>query len=109
MAQRALPLEQAVDEANALCDRILPRFLQVHDRIRPTTGADLALYLQGLRHGVRGSNEWGMRVPRYLSLGRWPDEREDLSLTYAQEPSDSRPGPVEGAPGIAWWWDADLV
>ncbi|WP_199828827.1 terpene synthase family protein [Streptomyces sp. NRRL B-24085] len=109
MAQRALPLQQAVHEANALRDRILVRFLQLHDRVRPTAGTELARYLQGLRHGMRGNNEWGMRVPRYLSLGRWPDEREDLSLTFAQEPSDSRPGPVEGAPCIAWWWDADLV
>jgi hypothetical protein len=109
MAQRALPLQQAVYEANALRDRILVRFLRLHDRVRPTAGTDLALYLQGLRFGLRGNNEWGMRVPRYLSLGRWPDEREDLSLTFAQEPSDARPGPVEGAPGIAWWWDADLA
>lgn len=108
MAERAISLQQAVHEANALRDRILVRFLHLHDRVRPTAGSDLAVYLQGLRYGVRGNNEWGMRVPRYLSLGRWPDEREDLSLTFSEEPSDSRPGPVEGVPTIAWWWDADL-
>ncbi|MGW7065432.1 terpene synthase family protein [Streptomyces sp. NPDC054855] len=108
MAERGIPLQQAVHEANALRDRMLRRFLHLHDRVRPTAGTDLATYLQGLRYGVRGNNEWGLRVPRYLSLGHWPDEMEDLSLTWADEPCDRRPGPVEGAPSVAWWWDPDL-
>lgn len=31
-----------------------------------------------------------------------------MPLAWAEEPSDLRPGPVESAPSIAWWWDADL-
>ncbi|MFI0242910.1 terpene synthase family protein [Streptomyces sp. NPDC016845] len=108
MAVRELPLQQAVDEANGLRDRILRRFLALHDRVRPAAGEDLVTYLQGLRHGLRGNNEWGLRVPRYLSQGYWPDEMEDTSLAWAESPSDMRPGPVEGAPSIAWWWDPDL-
>jgi hypothetical protein len=108
MAAQSLSLQQAVDAANNMRDRILRRFLELHDRVRPTAGVDLATYLQGLRHGVRGNNEWGLRVPRYLSLGQWPDEREEMALVWAEEPSDLRPGPVEGAPSMAWWWDADL-
>ncbi|MGW0423320.1 terpene synthase family protein [Streptomyces sp. NPDC003015] len=108
MAERGLPFPQAAEEANRLRDRMMLRFLELHDRLRPTAGADLATYLQGLRHGVRGNNEWGLRVPRYLSIGQWPDEMEGTSLNWADTPSDTRPGPVEGAPGIAWWWDADL-
>ncbi|MFE6489238.1 hypothetical protein ACFVGN_40790 [Streptomyces sp. NPDC057757] len=68
-AGRSLSLPQAVTEANGLRDRTLPRFLELHDRVRPTAGADLGVYLQGLRHWVRGNNERGMRVPRCLSLG----------------------------------------
>ncbi|WP_282793937.1 hypothetical protein [Streptomyces sp. CC224B] len=109
MAERDLTLQQAVDEAARLRDRVLLRFLDLHDRVRPTAGTDLATYLQGLRYGMRGNNEWGLRVPRYLSQGSWPDSMEELPLTYAEEPSDTRPGPVEGAPSIAWWWDADLA
>lgn len=109
MAERGIGLQQAVGEAAGLRDRILLRFLDLYDRVRPTAGHDLATYLQGLRYGVRGNNEWGMRVPRYLSQGHWPDSMEDLALTYAEGPTDARPGPVEGAPGIAWWWDADLA
>ena len=108
MAERGIPLQKAVDEAGGLRDRVLLRFLDLYDQVRPTAGADLATYLQGLRYGVRGNNEWGMRVPRYLSQGYWPDSMEELPLAYAEEPLDTRPGPVEGAPGIAWWWDAGL-
>jgi hypothetical protein len=108
MAERDLPLQQAVEEAARLRDRILRRFLEVHDQVRPTAGADLATYVQGLRYGVRGNNEWGLRVPRYLSQGHWPDEMEDTQLLWAESPCDLRPGPVEGAPSIAWWWERDL-
>ncbi|WP_437074954.1 terpene synthase family protein [Streptomyces sp. enrichment culture] len=109
MAERGIGLQQAVVEAARLRDRILLRFLRLHDRVRPTAGQELAVYLQGLRYGLRGNNEWGMRVPRYLSQGHWPDSMEDLALAYAEEPTDTRPGPVPGAPGIAWWWDQDLA
>ncbi|MFI7388151.1 hypothetical protein [Streptomyces sp. NPDC049813] len=47
-------------------------------------------------------------MPRYLSQGHWPDEREDLRPEWAEDPCDLRPGPVAGAPSIAWWWDRDL-
>ncbi|MFC7997206.1 hypothetical protein ACFUVQ_13690 [Streptomyces rochei] len=61
-----------------------------------------------LRYGIRGNSESGLRVPRCLSCGQWPEEMDDTLLTWADEPSDTRPGPVEGAPAIASWWDADL-
>jgi hypothetical protein len=109
MRELCCPLQDAVTAATALRDRILLRFLDLHDQVRPTAGTDLATYLQGLRYGIRGNNEWGLRVPRYLSRGQWPDEMDDSLVAWAEEPSDSRPGPVEGAPGIAWWWDPRLA
>ncbi|MFD0315534.1 terpene synthase family protein [Streptomyces flavalbus] len=108
MAEHSVPLQDAVHLATGLRDRVLLRFLDLYDQVRPTASADLRCYLQGLRYGMRGNNEWGLRVPRYLSRGHWPDVMELSELTYAEEPSDTRPGPVEGAPGIAWWWDRDL-
>lgn len=102
------PLEDAVRAATGLRDRVLLRFMEVYDRVRPTAGEDLRTYLGGLTYGIRGNNEWGLRVPRYIRSGYWPDEMDDTLLTWADEPSDTRPGPVEGAPSIAWWWDADL-
>ncbi|MFH8484050.1 terpene synthase family protein [Streptomyces longisporoflavus] len=109
MAERSLSLQEAVEAGAALRDRVLRRFLELHDRVRPTAGADLRTYLRGLRYGIRGNNEWGLRVPRYLSRGHWPDEMEFSELYYASQPCDTRPGPVEGAPGIAWWWDPALA
>jgi hypothetical protein len=108
MAERSLSLQEAVEAGTGLRDRVLQRFLRVYDRVRPTASAELRTYLQGLRYCIRGNNEWGLRVPRYLSLGHWPDDMEFGALTYASEPSDTRPGPIEGAPTIAWWWAADL-
>ncbi|MFV0137778.1 terpene synthase family protein [Streptomyces sp. HMX87] len=109
MQERSCSLPEAVELATAVRDRILLRFLQLHDRVRPSAGSALATYLQGLRYGIRGNNEWGLRVPRYLSLGHWPDAMDDTLPPWADAPADTRPGPVEGAPGIAWWWDADLA
>ncbi|WP_437051654.1 terpene synthase family protein [Streptomyces sp. enrichment culture] len=73
MQELSCPLQDAVRAATGLRDRVLLRFLQLHDRVAPTAGADLATYLQGLRYGIRGNNEWGLRVPRYVRSGRWPD------------------------------------
>jgi hypothetical protein len=109
MAERSLPLQEAVQAVGALRDRVLLRFIELYDQVRPTASADLRAYLRGLRHGIRGNNEWGLRVPRYLSRGHWPDDMEFTELDYATEPSDTRPGPVEGAPCVAWWWDPYLA
>jgi hypothetical protein len=109
MQELSCPLQDAVTSATALRDRVLLRFVRLHDRVRPTASTELAGYLQGLRYGIRGNNEWGLRVPRYLSGGRWPDEMDDTLPAWADAPSDTRPGPVEGAPSVAWWWDAALA
>ncbi|MFG3251186.1 terpene synthase family protein [Streptomyces sp. NPDC048187] len=108
MQELSCPLEDAVRAATGLRDRVLLRFIELHDRVRPSAGSDLVTYLQGLRYGIRGNNEWGLRVPRYLRSGHWPDEMDEALPAWAEEPSDTRPGPVEGAPTIAWWWDRDL-
>lgn len=55
---RAFPLHAGSRRrGHKLRDRILRRFVELHDRVRPRAGADLATYLQGLRHGARGNNE----------------------------------------------------
>ncbi|OKK06882.1 hypothetical protein AMK26_06795 [Streptomyces sp. CB03234] len=109
MCHESMSLPEAVEAATRLRDRVLVRFTRLHDRVRPHAGAALANYLQGLRHGIRGNAEWGLRVPRYLSLGRVPDAMEETPLEWAEEPADSRPTPPPGAPTIAWWWDEDLA
>lgn len=110
MAHRDLSPPEAVREAVRLRDRVLLRFLRLHDRVRPRASAALGTYLQGLRYGMRGNIEWGLRVPRYLSQGRLPDALEDgAPPRWAEEPADTRPYAPEGLPAIAWWWDESLA
>ncbi|MFF5971959.1 glutamate dehydrogenase [Streptomyces sp. NPDC012769] len=106
---RLLTLAEAVEEAARIRDRVLTRFLRLHDRVRPHAGAELARYLGGLCHGVRGNAEWGLRVPRYLSLGRVPDAMDEEPLEWAAAPADDSPAPLPAAPTVAWWWDDALA
>ena len=108
MHHQDLSRQEAVEASIALRDRVLARFLVVHDRVRPKAGEALARYLQGLRHGIRGNAEWGVRVPRYLSMGASPDTMADSELEWADAPSDGSATPVD-APAVSWWWDDALV
>ncbi|MEV4684714.1 terpene synthase family protein [Streptomyces kurssanovii] len=109
MHHQQIGLGQAVEAAACIRDRILTRFLQVHDRVRPHAGTELGSYLQGLRYGIRGNAEWGLRVPRYLSLGHVPDAMDEAPLEWARSAADSRCAPLPSAPTVAWWWDDDLI
>ncbi|MFF8609668.1 hypothetical protein ACF06X_27520 [Streptomyces sp. NPDC015346] len=108
MHHRDLSLQEAVEAATCVRDRVLTRFLQVHDRVRPRAGVELSSYLQGLRYGIRGNAEWGLRVPRYLSLGHVPDPMDEAPLAWAEAPADGRSEPLPAAPSLAWWWDDHL-
>jgi hypothetical protein len=103
-----LTLQDAVDEAARLRDRVLLRFLHVYERTCRGAGPELADYLQGLSYGIRGNAEWGLRVPRYLSLGQTPDGLDDLAVEWAQQPADSNRAALP-LPSVAWWWDEDLL
>jgi hypothetical protein len=108
MHHRGMSFEEAALAATRLRDRVLLRFMELHDHVRPQASAALARYLQGLRHGVRGNAEWGLRVPRYLSLGWTPDGMDDMPLEWAPAPSDTGREAPAGLPSVAWWWDEDL-
>ncbi|MBT2422740.1 glutamate dehydrogenase [Streptomyces sp. ISL-22] len=107
MAHHGYSLSQAVDEAIALRDAVLVRFLGLRDLITPRASAPLRHYLADLGHGIRGNIEWGLHVPRYLTRtdpaprlripaqtapGHWTD----LPRTGEQDP--------RRLPSIAWWW-----
>lgn len=101
-------LADAVAAATRLRDRILNRFLQLCERVRHRAGFELDTYLQGLCHGIRGNAEWGLRVPRYLSLGRLPGAYDhDAKLEWADSPAYPRADPLP-LPSVAWWWDRTL-
>jgi hypothetical protein len=111
MAQEAFTPSQALHEAVALRDSVLDRFLTLRAEILPRAGLDLRRYLADLGHGIRGNIEWGLRVPRYLSLadadslpGR-PTAPEELP--WSDHPLKGGRDP-QRLPSISWWWQ-DLV
>ncbi|MDJ1133564.1 terpene synthase family protein [Streptomyces iconiensis] len=109
MRHEDLTVREAVRAATALRDRVLLRYLDVHERVRRRAGEELRCYLDGLSFGIRGNAEWGLRVPRYLSLGRVPDEAMgDAALEWAERPAVTTRAPLP-APSVAWWWDRDLI
>ncbi|RKN41230.1 terpene synthase family protein [Streptomyces hoynatensis] len=108
MRHHGLALPQALSAAGALRDRVLLRFLRLAPRVAAGAGAELRAYIRDLGHGIRGNAEWGLRVPRYLSLGRAPDPfAADSSLRWAERPGDPRAAPPL-TPAVSWWWDAEL-
>ncbi|MGR4853995.1 terpene synthase family protein [Streptomyces sp. LARHCF252] len=101
---------RAVDEAVALRDAVLDRFLSLRDRVIPRASSPLRHYLTDLGHGIRGNIEWGLRVPRYLSPdGVAPAQAARIPAQTANgrwtdTPRTSRLDPRR-LPSIAWWWN----
>jgi hypothetical protein len=100
---------QAVEEAVALRDAVLERFLGLRAQVVPRAGAALRHYLTDLGHGIRGNLEWAMRVPRYLcpdGTAPVPSARpsgEQATVRWAEAPRTGRQDPRR-LPSIAWWW-----
>nr|WP_208885106.1 hypothetical protein [Streptomyces armeniacus] len=109
--ERDVPYEQALDDAFALRDRMLCRFLTLRERVLRRASRELARYLTDLGHGIRGNAEWGLIVPRYLSLNSGAEGPGETAapdrIVWADRPRDSRAEPLP-LPSLAWWWD-DLV
>ncbi|WP_218058278.1 terpene synthase family protein [Streptomyces sp. Wb2n-11] len=99
-----MSLAQAVRTATGLRDRVLTRFLDLHEQVQTRASAELKTYLLGLCHGIRGNAEWGLRVPRYVDPEAGLVADDETPLVWAQAPADSSSDPVP-APSIAWWWD----
>ncbi|MFH9574379.1 glutamate dehydrogenase [Streptomyces sp. NPDC017230] len=101
---------QAVDEAIALRDAVLERFLGLRDRVLPRASSPLRHYLTDLGHGIRGNIEWALRAPRYhspdgvaaTSRARIPAQTDTSHWTGT--PRTSRQDPRR-LPSIAWWWN----
>ncbi|MGK5450160.1 terpene synthase family protein [Streptomyces radiopugnans] len=108
MRQNGAPLARVVEDAIALRDRVLCRFLALRDRVLPRASRELRRYLTDLGHGIRGNAEWGMRTLRYRDLGDAatgpgkvpPPDR----AAWADRPLGTGHGPPP-LPSIAWWWE----
>ncbi|QEV30150.1 hypothetical protein CP976_03090 [Streptomyces coeruleorubidus] len=110
MTRHGYSPRQAVDEAVAVRDAVLERFLSLRDRVNPRASSPLRHYLTDLGHGIRGNIEWGLRVPRYLSPdGVAPAQRaripaQTATSHWTDTPRTSRQDPRR-LPSIAWWWN----
>lgn len=109
MAHHHYSLPHAMDEAVALRDAVLERFLSLRDRITPRASTPLRHYLADLGHGIRGNIEWGLGVPRYRTRnGAEPASQSRVPAQattghWTDTPRTSRQDP-RCLPSIAWWW-----
>ncbi|WP_331738890.1 terpene synthase family protein [Streptomyces sp. NBC_01276] len=62
-----LTLQEAVDTANALRNRILDTFLKLRDTLHPGASPQLRTYLDALGHLIAGVTMWSATSPRYTS------------------------------------------
>ncbi|GAA4888641.1 terpene synthase family protein [Streptomyces coeruleoprunus] len=107
MAERRCSPAEALDEAVALRDTVLQRFLTLRDRVVRRADAPLRQYLAGLGHGIRGNIEWGVRVPRYVSLNdatTLPDVPDTPPEVHWTDTPRTGTLALERLPSIAWWW-----
>jgi hypothetical protein len=87
-------LQEALDMAIVLRDRLMSLFLQLRDQLLPDARPDLRRYLICLGHLIRGNIEWSLSVPRYSS--------EPLTARWTAEPATGECPPL---PCLDWWWD----
>jgi hypothetical protein len=92
-----LGVVEALEAAVSIRDRVMVRFLELHDRVRRNASEELRIYLDGLGHGIRGNIDWAATVPRYDSGG-------PLDITFCEEPRDASREPLP-FPAVSWWWD----
>ncbi|MFC9977530.1 hypothetical protein ACFVH6_42185 [Spirillospora sp. NPDC127200] len=104
-ADRGLDLEQALEQATELCNRLTLRFLQLRERVLPGASRPLRRHIDHLSHLIPGNLEWGLRAGRYTDPdGRHPGAVATTAAFTQTAPSSAAP-PI---PSIAWWWDPAL-
>lgn len=97
---RGYSVEEAVEEAVDIRDRVLALYLRLHDKVRADASPELRRYLAGLSSWIRGHLDWGMTTMRY----RDPEADADLpdEVAAASAAVSTEPLPI---PTIAWWWE----
>lgn len=98
--------EEAQAEAVVLWERVMMRYLRLHERTLAGGPADLAEYIKGLHPYVRGSLDWCRETSRY----RYENGVGGAEVMRAGELHDRPPGHSEEPvpiPAITWWWHVD--
>ncbi|GAA3560197.1 hypothetical protein GCM10022419_046030 [Nonomuraea rosea] len=105
--ENACDINAAQHLAIMMRDRVMCRFIQLRERVLLDASANLARYVTGLGHFIRGYLEWARTTPRYTIATNPGDPATidpiTMPTTWAQHPSDDSPDPLP-IPAIAWWW-----
>ncbi|GAA2685426.1 MULTISPECIES: hypothetical protein [Actinosynnema] len=98
-------VERATEQARAMRDRVLMRFLDLREQvlIGPVSEA-LRGYLASLGHAIRGNIDWALGAPRFVGFTEAPAVPGQRGREWADSPTDADPSPLPIA-AIAWWWD----
>ncbi|MDL4816945.1 terpene synthase family protein [Actinomadura opuntiae] len=104
-AERNLNLEQALEQAAELCNRLTLRFLQLRDQILPGASRPLRRYIDHLTHLIPGNLEWGLQAGRYTNPDGGHPGAVATKATFTETAPSTAPPPI---PSIAWWWTPTL-
>jgi hypothetical protein len=100
--ERSLPLEQALEEAVALNNRLTARFVHLRDQVLPGASGPLRRHLDHLSTLIRGNLEWGLRARRYTD----PDgHHPGVVVTTGSCTETNPPAGPPGIASLAWCWE----
>ncbi|MER5771811.1 selina-4(15),7(11)-diene synthase [Streptomyces sp. NPDC001985] len=92
--------DQALATAVSQRDRVMCRYLRLHETLMATASPQLRRYLASLAHFIRGAQDWGISSQRYTT----PHDPAHLPTSFSDTPTDDRDTPLD-IPVVAWWWD----
>lgn len=97
-AERGIPLDEAQEQAVAMRDAVMSRFLTLRAQLIPQVGVETRRYLTDLGSFLRGHLDWARDCPRYaLSSDSGPGG------WWKSHPSPDATRPV-AIDSIDWWW-----
>ncbi|MER5347675.1 hypothetical protein ABT030_46965 [Streptomyces mirabilis] len=96
----ASTVEDVVEEATVLRDRIMVLFERLSAQVLETASAGLHRDVASLGHWIRANPEWGMSCERC----RDPDDSSWRRRRWADAPTPYSEVPIPVS-AIAWWWE----
>lgn len=91
--------QEAMTTAIAQRDRVLVAFVRLADHLSAVGSPQMRQYIAGLRHFIRGSQDWGITSIRYTT----PEDPAGLPTVFTDTPTDDSPEPL-AIDAISWWW-----
>ncbi|MEU0661132.1 selina-4(15),7(11)-diene synthase [Streptomyces lavendulocolor] len=95
-----LTSQEAMATAIAQRDRVLVAFVRLADHLSAVGSPQMRQYMAGLRHFIRGSQDWGVSSVRYTT----PADPAGLPTDFTDTPTDDSAEPL-GIDVVSWWWE----